>query len=238
MTTSAAPTIGPSKVPAPPEIVTPSSTPKQYESPLLDGKLPSEELLPPVVAEGRHEDGVAKPGVQPYGGGHPTDWSWGCNGNPYRTGPGLCDNYRIGPRWHVTVDGMVMHREGTDLTALVAQMRANNAFMSGDGTDVGGDTKLPPASDNFHYAPALSDATPECEWAGFEGFVHDAAKARFNGDFRGHKAYLCGPPVMIEACIRTLMQGRLFERDIYTEKFLTNADGADGLARSPLFRSI
>ncbi len=92
--------------------------------------------------------------------------------------------------------------------------------------------------DNFHYEPALSDATPECEWTGFKGFVHDAAKAKFNGDFRGHKAYLCGPPVMIEACIRTLMQGRLFERDIYTEKFLTNADGADGLARSPLFRSI
>jgi phenol hydroxylase P5 protein len=92
--------------------------------------------------------------------------------------------------------------------------------------------------DNFHYEPALSDATPECEWTGFKGFVHDAAKAKFNGDFRGHKAYLCGPPVMIEACIRTLMQGRLFERDIYTEKFLTNADGAEGLARSPLFRSI
>jgi len=92
--------------------------------------------------------------------------------------------------------------------------------------------------DNFHYEPALSDATPECEWTGFKGFVHDAAKAKFHGDFRGHKAYLCGPPVMIEACIRTLMQCRLFERDIYTEKFLTNADGADGLARSPLFRSI
>jgi phenol/toluene 2-monooxygenase (NADH) P5/A5 len=92
--------------------------------------------------------------------------------------------------------------------------------------------------DNFYYEPALSDATPECEWTGFKGFVHDAAKAKFNGDFRGHKAYLCGPPVMIEACIRTLMQGRLFERDIYTEKFLTNADGAEGLARSPLFRSI
>lgn len=43
---------------------------------------------------------------------------------------------------------------------------------------------------------------------------------------------------MIEACIRTLMQGRLYERDIYTEKFLTNADGAEGLAKSPLFRSI
>lgn len=91
---------------------------------------------------------------------------------------------------------------------------------------------------NFHYVPGLSEPTSECGWNGFKGFVHDAAKQQFANDFRGHKAYLCGPPVMIEACIRTLMQGRLYERDIYTEKFLTNADGAEGLAKSPLFRSI
>ncbi len=91
---------------------------------------------------------------------------------------------------------------------------------------------------HFTYVPALSEATAECKWSGLKGFVHDAAKESFNGDFRGHKAYLCGPPVMIEACIRTLMQGRLYERDIYTEKFLTSADGASGLAKSPLFRSI
>jgi hypothetical protein len=29
--------------------------------------------------------------------------------------------------------------------------------------------------------------------AGFRGYVHDAAKAHFDNDFRGHKAYLCGP---------------------------------------------
>ncbi|CAB3788654.1 Phenol hydroxylase P5 protein [Paraburkholderia caffeinitolerans] len=90
----------------------------------------------------------------------------------------------------------------------------------------------------FTYVPALSEPTEACRWEGFNGFVHDAAKAHFANDFRGHKAYLCGPPVMIESCIRTLMQGRLFERDIYTEKFLTTADGAQALARSPLFRSI
>ena len=91
---------------------------------------------------------------------------------------------------------------------------------------------------NFHYLPALSEPTEACQWNGVKGFVHDAAKQHFNGDFRGHKAYMCGPPVMIEACIRTLMQGRLFERDIYTEKFLSSADAAQGLARSPLFKSI
>jgi phenol hydroxylase P5 protein len=91
---------------------------------------------------------------------------------------------------------------------------------------------------NFHYVPALNEPTDACAWSGFRGFVHEAAVERFGNDFRGHRAYLCGPPVMIEACIRSLMQGRLFERDIFTEKFLTSADGASALARSPLFRAL
>ncbi len=119
--------------------------------PLLDGNSPVEELMPPVV-EGCDENG-ARQGVQPYGGGHPTDWSWGCGGSPYRTGPGLCDNWKVGPRWHITIEGIVMLRDETDLTALVAQMRANNTFMSSDGTAVGGGTDMPPESENFHYGP-------------------------------------------------------------------------------------
>jgi phenol/toluene 2-monooxygenase (NADH) P5/A5 len=91
---------------------------------------------------------------------------------------------------------------------------------------------------NFIYVPALNEPTDGCAWDGSTGFVHETAKALFNNDFRGHKAYLCGPPVMIEACIRTLMQGRLYERDIYIEKFITAGDGAHALARSPLFKNI
>lgn len=89
---------------------------------------------------------------------------------------------------------------------------------------------------NFTYVPALSQEPEGSEWTGYRGFVHDAAKAHFDNDFRGHKAYLCGPPLMIESCIATLMQGRLFERDIYTEKFISAADAQQ--VRSPLFRGI
>ncbi|WP_028082039.1 NADH:ubiquinone reductase (Na(+)-transporting) subunit F [Solimonas soli] len=89
----------------------------------------------------------------------------------------------------------------------------------------------------FEYLPALSEPTENCGWDGFRGFVHEAAAQRFANDFRGQRAYLCGPPPMIEACIRTLMQGRLFERDIFTEKFLTSAD-AGATARSPLFKAL
>ncbi len=89
---------------------------------------------------------------------------------------------------------------------------------------------------NFSYVAALSGEAEDSGWTGARGFVHDAAKAHFANDFRGHKAYLCGPPLMIDACISTLMQGRLFERDIYTEKFISAADAQQ--VRSPLFRKI
>jgi phenol hydroxylase P5 protein len=89
---------------------------------------------------------------------------------------------------------------------------------------------------NFEYVPVLSNEPEDSGWSGARGFVHDAAKAHFANDFRGRKAYLCGPPLMIEACISTLMQGRLFERDIYTEKFISAADAQQ--VRSPLFRNI
>ncbi|NDC61155.1 MAG: phenol hydroxylase [Betaproteobacteria bacterium] len=92
---------------------------------------------------------------------------------------------------------------------------------------------LATAHPHFTYVPALSEGSggPVAQ-----GFVHDVAKAHFKGDFSGHKAYLCGPPAMIEACIAALMQGRLYERDIYTEKFLSAAD-ADQV-RSPLFKRV
>lgn len=90
---------------------------------------------------------------------------------------------------------------------------------------------------NFTYVAALSEEPAGSNWTGKRGFVHEAAIEHLNGNFSGHKAYLCGPPVMVEACIGALMQGRLFERDIYTEKFISAAD-AQNVTRSALFRQI
>jgi len=89
--------------------------------------------------------------------------------------------------------------------------------------------------DHFTYVPALSEHPGDCGDIA-KGFVHEIAKAHFGGNFSGNKAYLCGPPPMVEACISILMQGRLFERDIYTEKFLSAADAST--LRSPLFKRV
>jgi phenol hydroxylase P5 protein len=97
-------------------------------------------------------------------------------------------------------------------------------------------TALAAKHPHLTYVAALSHEPQDSDWSGFRGFVHEAAKAHFNDDFRDHKAYLCGPPLMIEACISTLMQGRLFERDIYMEKFLSAADAQQ--VRSPLFKKL
>lgn len=88
----------------------------------------------------------------------------------------------------------------------------------------------------FTYVPALSEAGPGDGASVAAGFVHEVAKAHFGNDFSGHKAYLCGPPAMIDACLTTLMQGRLFERDIYHEKFISAADAQQ--VRSPLFKRL
>lgn len=91
---------------------------------------------------------------------------------------------------------------------------------------------------NFTYVPALSQAEEDTDWQGFKGYVHDAARKHFDGRFNNHKAYLCGPPLMIDSSITCLMQGRLFERDIFMERFYSAADGAVESTRSALFKRI
>jgi phenol hydroxylase P5 protein len=88
---------------------------------------------------------------------------------------------------------------------------------------------------NFRYVPALSEPD-DFPWDGEVGFVNEVAERLVDGRFAGMSAYLCGPPPMIEACIRSLMKGRLFEKDIFTERFVTAADGES--AKSPLFKRL
>ena len=91
--------------------------------------------------------------------------------------------------------------------------------------------------ENFTYVPVLSD-NKNPDWSGEVGFTTDVAKKMFDNQFSGKKAYLCGPPMMSDACITTLMQGRLFEKDIHTEKFFSKADLYKDKIKSPLFKSI
>jgi phenol hydroxylase P5 protein len=99
-------------------------------------------------------------------------------------------------------------------------------------------TDLAAKHETFSYVPVLSEKSAGSVWDGETGFVHEAAERLFDGKFAGHKAYLCGPPLMIDACVKSLMRGRLFEKHIFMEKFLTEADSGQDTARSPLFKRI
>lgn len=91
---------------------------------------------------------------------------------------------------------------------------------------------------NFTYVPGLSGPDIESEWDGPTGFIHEVAQEYMGGKFEGYRAYMCGPPMMIDACITMLMQGRLFEQDMFMEKFLTAADAEAESKKSPLFKNI
>jgi phenol/toluene 2-monooxygenase (NADH) P5/A5 len=86
--------------------------------------------------------------------------------------------------------------------------------------------------DQFTYRPCLSDE----EWDGPQGLVTDVVAADFP-TCRGHTAYLCGPPPMVEAALKTLMKKRLFPKDIYREDFFDASDKATGGVRSPLLKA-
>lgn len=83
--------------------------------------------------------------------------------------------------------------------------------------------------DRFTYRPCLS----EQEWDGPQGMVTDVVAADFP-TCRKHTAYLCGPPPMVAAAMKTLMKKRLFPKEIYREDFFDASDKSTAGVRSPL----
>jgi phenol hydroxylase P5 protein len=87
--------------------------------------------------------------------------------------------------------------------------------------------------DQFTYRPCLSEEE-SADTA--HGLVTDVVAADFP-TLKGHVAYLCGPPPMVEASLKMLMKKRLFPRDTYREDFFDSSDKATGGVRSPLIRT-
>ncbi len=76
--------------------------------------------------------------------------------------------------------------------------------------------------DNFSFEIALSDPLPEDNWQGKTGFIHEAV---YLNQLKNHKNpkdieyYLCGPPMMIAACKKTLTELGVDEKDIANDAF-------------------
>lgn len=71
-------------------------------------------------------------------------------------------------------------------------------------------------SPNFKYFPALSDEDPE--WDGERGFIHTIIDKHLEGG-ENAEAYLCGPPIMIDAVTDVLLSKGVMEERILYDKF-------------------
>lgn len=72
---------------------------------------------------------------------------------------------------------------------------------------------------NFHVLYALSDALkPGEQWDGETGFIHLAVDKYLESGVR-RQAFLCGPPPMIEAVMRVLVEKGINSEDIFYDEF-------------------
>jgi naphthalene 1,2-dioxygenase ferredoxin reductase component len=81
---------------------------------------------------------------------------------------------------------------------------------------------------NLRFVPVLSQ--PDGGTTRRQGFVHEEAAAD-HPDLDGTKAYLAGPPVMVEAATTLLLARGMRREDIHADAFYTEAEKAALLAK-------
>lgn len=78
----------------------------------------------------------------------------------------------------------------------------------------------------FRFVPVLSDAGADTGWTGARGLVHTHVPAHLAD---GARAYLCGPPAMVDAVEGVLRQRGVPGNHVHADRFLTRheAPGVD-----------
>ena len=82
---------------------------------------------------------------------------------------------------------------------------------------------------NLTFIPVLSEPSGPC--ARRTGYLHRALAADLD-DLDGCKAYLAGPPPMVEAATALLLERGMRRKDVHADAFYTEADKA-GLEETP-----
>ena len=75
---------------------------------------------------------------------------------------------------------------------------------------------------NFAFHVALSDPQPDDGWDGLTGFIHEVVREEYLSHHRNPKAvefYLCGPPMMIKACTKMLVDLGVERQQISYDEF-------------------
>jgi NAD(P)H-flavin reductase/ferredoxin len=73
----------------------------------------------------------------------------------------------------------------------------------------------------FTYVPVLSEEPQDSSWQGQRGLVTDALNESLTGM---EHAYLCGPPLMIDAAIEVLKKHSVPSSHIHFDKFISKAE--------------
>ena len=71
---------------------------------------------------------------------------------------------------------------------------------------------------NFRFIPALSEPAPDDRWEGETGLITEVVGRHVTNACEA-EAYLCGSPLMIDACIRVLRDKGMPESQIFFDKF-------------------
>lgn len=72
----------------------------------------------------------------------------------------------------------------------------------------------------FAFEPVLSALDTDAGWTGRRGFIAEHLGAVLGERLAAHQAYLCGPPPMIDSCIRMLRDAGVGDEAIFFDKFL------------------
>jgi len=79
--------------------------------------------------------------------------------------------------------------------------------------------KIAAEHDNFEYVVALSEPAPDDAWDGPTGFIHLTVEQAMGEFGFENEYYLCGPPLMVDACVNMLTEHGVPESDIAFDKF-------------------
>ncbi len=71
----------------------------------------------------------------------------------------------------------------------------------------------------IRFLPVLSEEPQDSDWVGARGLVTDFIKSISEFEVAEAQAYLCGPPLMIDAAITILTSAGMRGRNIYFDKF-------------------
>lgn len=78
---------------------------------------------------------------------------------------------------------------------------------------------------NLRYVPVISDATPEDNWHGRTGFVHQAVLQDLP-DLSPYQVYACGAPIVVDSAQRDYLRAGLSNDDFFADAFTSEADKA------------